>query len=54
MIYGLIKYSSSSELKRILFPDRGNSISYVTLVVSLNVFDVRSSSHKIKLWRAEL
>ena len=53
VIYGIVKSSSSNELKTTLFPAGGNSISYVIIVVSQNGVDVRSSSHGIKLMRSE-
>ena len=31
---GIVKYSSFNKLKPILFPEGGNSISYVRIVVS--------------------
>ena len=40
---------SSNKLKPILFPAGGKSISYVRIVVSQNVLDVRSKLHGIKL-----
>ena len=54
MIYGIIKYSSSSELKSTLFTEGGESISYAIIVVSLNGVDVISSWHGIKLRGSEL
>ena len=54
VIYGIVKSSSSSKLKPTFFPEGGNSISYVIIVVSLNGVDVRSISHGIKLRRSEL
>ena len=35
----IVKYSSSNKLKPILFPEGGNSISYVRVVVSKNGVD---------------
>ena len=43
MMYSIVKYSSYSKSKPTLFPEGGNSISYVIIVVSLNGVDVRSS-----------
>ena len=54
MICGIVKSSSSSKLKPTLFSEVGNSISYVSIVVSQNGVNVRSSSHGIKLSRSEL
>ena len=39
MIECIVKYSSSNKLKPILFPEGGNSISYVRIVVSQNGVD---------------
>ena len=52
--FGIVKSSSYNKLKSTFFPEGGNSISYVVIVVSQNGVDVRSSSHGIKLRRYEL
>ena len=52
-MYGIVKSSSSSKLKPNLFPEVGNSMSYVIIVVSLNGVDLRSSTHEIRLRRFE-
>ena len=54
VIYGIVKYSSSSKLKPTFFPEGGNSISYMRIVVEQNRVDAGSSSHGIKLRRSEL
>ena len=43
-MYVILKYSSSSKLKPTFFPEIGNAMSYVIIVVSLNGVDVRSIS----------
>ena len=48
------KISSSNELKPILFPKKGNSISYVSIVVSQNGVNLRPISYGIKLIRYKL
>ena len=54
VIYGIVKSSSSSKLKPTFFPEGGNSISYLIIVVSQNGVNVKSSLHGIKLSRSEL
>ena len=53
VIYGIVKSSSSSKLKPTFFSEGVNSISYVRIVVSQNVLDIRSSSHGIKFSGSE-
>ena len=48
IIYGMLRSSSTNKLKPVFFPERGNSISYVRIMVSLNVLEVISSSQWIK------
>ena len=52
--YGILKYSSYNKLKPTSYPEGGNSISSVIIVVLMNGVDLRSSSHGIKLRRSEL
>ena len=52
VIHGIVKYKLSSKLKPTLFPEGGDSISYVGIVLSLNGVDLRSCSHGIKLRRS--
>ena len=54
MIYGIVKYSSSSKLKPTFFPEGGKPISHVRIVVSLNGVDLISSTHGINLRGSEL
>ena len=54
VIYVIVNSSSSSKLKPTLFPEGGNSIPYVIIVVSQNGVDVIPISHEIKLRRSEL
>ena len=53
VIYGTVKYSSSSKLKTTFFPEIRYTISYVIIVVSQKGVNVRSSSHGMKLRRSE-
>ena len=53
-MYEIVKYSSFSKLKPTFFPEGGNSISYVIIVISLNVVYVKSSSRVIKLRRSSV
>ena len=53
IIYGMLKSSSSNKLKPIFFPEGGNSILYVIIMVYLNGVEFGSSSQWIKFSRFE-